>query len=349
MGISGRSQKEYRSKLAVLALAAVFVGGSVFCWVYFFSGTFTSPKLGSFDVKAPFFVRVEHDADLVSPLNEVVSLPATTTVDVATVIAREAKMLYPTKTGGRIWAAQWSNGEKRVLASGQRDAFDTELVARGNGSVSIDGAGVARLQGSAPRMYVYDSAKQKKWNNVEVTVYAKRLAESGTVSSQGIVIGARSDHQDATLKKPCLGATYYGRLLYDGRAVFQKEVIHEGVYSVNKPGENNKAEWNTADGTMPRNVWIGVKFIVKTEPDGKSVHLELYRDLTEGADGGTWEKVAEYTDNGNWAQSDSGVNVLKRCGYPANKVLLDPGTSVFIRNDKVSDVEYKSFSIREIE
>jgi hypothetical protein len=100
---------------------------------------------------------------------------------------------------------------------------------------------------------------------------------------------------------------------------------------------------------MPKNVWIGVKFIVKTNPDGKSVKMELYRDLTDGKDGGTWEKVAEYTDSGDWSHTDSGVDVMKKCGYPFNKVLLEPGTSVFIRNDSINSMEYKLFSIREIE
>ncbi len=257
--------------------------------------------------------------------------------------------LYPTKFGGRTWESRWDENGSRFLSSGQRDPHDDELIARGDGSVSIDGQGVATLQGSYPRMYVYDRNKSKKWGDVEITVYAKRVSESGVTSSQGIVIGARSEHQDATLDNPCSGATYYGRLLYDGRAVFQKEVIHEGAYSINKPEEHNMAAWDTVDGTMPRNIWIGVKYVVRTNPDGKSVSLELYRDLTDGKNGGTWEKVAEYVDDGSWSQTDTGKDVKKVCGYPASKILLNPGTSVFIRNDLVSDVRYKDFSIREIE
>ncbi len=265
------------------------------------------------------------------------------------VINNQIKMLYPTKGSGRVWRAQWSYRNKIIIRSGDSDPLDEEFTSRGNGEVVIDGNGIVHLQGDSPRMYVHDVSKEKKWNNVEVTVYAKRISESGIMSSQGIVIGARSDHQDVTLTNPCLGAAYYGRLLYDGRAVFQKEVMHEGAYSTNKPSENNKAKWDTLDGTMPRNVWIGMKFIVKTQPDAKFVNLELHRDLTDGKNGGTWEKVAEYTDSGDWAQTNSSMDVMKTCGYSANKVLLEPGTSVFIRNDKIEDVAYKLFSIREIE
>lgn len=256
--------------------------------------------------------------------------------------------LYPTKENGRTWSDSWANGLSRKLISGQSDPSDKEFVERGNGTVSIDGKGIADLSGDAPRMYVLDPKRKETWQNVEVTVYAKRINETDSLSSQGIVIGARSEHQDATLANPCLGATYYGRLLYDGRAVFQKEVIHEGAYSINMPSEKNRATWPTIDGTMPKNKWIGVKFIVKNNPDNKSVKLELYRDLTDGQNGGTWEKVAEYTDSGDWSQTDSNTNIAKVCGYGANKILINPGTSVFIRNDKIKDMLYKSFSIREI-
>jgi len=252
------------------------------------------------------------------------------------------------QTAGRTWINTWSNGLSRELISGQTDPSDKEFVERGNGTVSIDGQGLATLTGEAPRMYVLDPKKKEKWQNVEVTVYAKRIAETALISSQGIVIGARSEHQDATLKNPCLGATYYGRLLYDGRAVFQKEVIHEGAYSLNQPSEKNLAAWPTTDGTMPANIWIGVKFIVKNNPD-QSVQLELYRDLTDGLNGGTWEKVAEYTDRGDWSQTDSSANIVMSCGYGANKILIEPGTSIFIRNDKIKSAQYKLFSVREIE
>ena len=258
----------------------------------------------------------------------------------------DIEMIYPTDVGGKTWYSNWNN--KMTLRSGERSSDDQSFIGRGNGKIEIDGNEIAHLIGVSPRMYVYDPKKIEKWNNVEVTVYSKRISETGTKSSQGIVIGARSEHQDATLDNPCLGRTYYGRLLYDGRAVFQKEVIHEGAYSINKPTENNKADWSSYNNTFPRDTWIGVKFVVRTSSDRTSVKLELYRDLTDGKNGGDWIKVAEYTDYGDWTQTDSGADVQSKCGYSAGKILIDAGTSVFIRNDLVKDVQYKKFSIREI-
>lgn len=257
------------------------------------------------------------------------------------------KMIYPTKQGGRTWYSNWENESAKKIESGDRNPSDKELIVRGDGYLNIDNNGIAHLKGDSPRIYIYDELKKKTWGDVEVTVYSKRISESRYLSSQGIVIGARSNHQDVTTETPCLGATYYGRLLYDGRAVLQKELIHEVSYSSNKPSESNKVRWNTNDGTMPTNTWVGMKFIVKNDSDNKSVRLELYRDLSDGKDGGSWEKIAEYIDNGNWSQN-SDIDIQKICGYPENKVLVDPGVSVFIRNDSVNDVEYKLFSIREI-
>lgn len=256
--------------------------------------------------------------------------------------------LNKTKEDGRTWFSKWSKESPKTIESGDRDPLDPEFIMRGNGKGVIDDKGNFHLQGDTPRMYVYDPLKKKKWGDVEITVYSKRESELKSLSSQGIVIGARSNHQDVTLQNPCAGTTYYGRLLYDGRAVFQKELIHEELYSSNQPSEYNKVKWNTSDGTMPLNMWIGLKFIVRTNSDGKSVNLELYRDLTDGLNGGTWDKVAQYTDKGVWS-TDSTIDVYKTCGFPETRVLIDPAVSVFIRNDQVNDVLYKKFSIREIE
>lgn len=257
-------------------------------------------------------------------------------------------MLNSTIPGGRTWFSKWANGEDRKLHSSYRDPFDPEFIARGNGTISIDGDGIATMSGSAPRMYVYDKAGKKKWNNVEVTVYMKRMSEAGFVSSQGLVVGARSEHQDATLDEPCFGQTYYGRILYDGRSNFQKEVVHEEAYGVTKPNNQGNIVWDTKSGEMPKGVWIGMKYTVKTVEDGSAVELEMYRDMTGGKDGGQWEKVADYIDRGDWGETDSGADVEAICGYDADKIFLDPATSIFIRNDKIDEAQYKWFSIREI-
>jgi hypothetical protein len=244
------------------------------------------------------------------------------------------RQLYPTLDGGREWSSNWGNGIARNITSGSRDPHDAEFIMRGTGSLTIDGQGIATMSGSSPRMYVYDEAKMKKWSNVEVTFYAMRVTEASVVSSQGFVSGTRSDHQDQSSgnPNPCTH-TYYGRMLYDGRINFQKEFVHP-TYSQTR-GEVEVA-------TTPANVWIGYKFVVRTLGGGGEVTLAIYRDLTDGQNGGTWEPMTEYDDVGTW-------DAMAACpGGISTAAITVPGTSTFVRNDGLGEARYKKFSVREI-
>jgi hypothetical protein len=90
------------------------------------------------------------------------------------------------------------------------------------------------------------------------------------------------------------------RMTYDGRISFEKELFHaHGDTAQFPPFEEPKYLWSKGSGIPPAE-WIGFKFIVKTLPDEGSVLLELYLDLTDGKNGGEWEKVLEYKDKGQW-------------------------------------------------
>ncbi len=255
--------------------------------------------------------------------------------------------LYQSDMQGKSWHANWANSIPRSLVSGQTDTYNDQFVSRGNGITTIDGKGIAELSGNNPRMYVYDMDSNQKWGDVEITVYMKRLSELKETSSQGLVIGARSEHQRVGTENPCYGRTYYARILYDGRYNFQKELVHDKAYSVNKPNETPTSIWDTIGGKFPTNTWIGAKFIV-LNTQNNNVKLELYIDKTEGKNGGTWERIAEYTDIGDWELTEDAKYNNEYCGYPSNKIFLEPGTSIFVRNDQVAKVQYKNFNIREI-
>jgi hypothetical protein len=254
------------------------------------------------------------------------------------------KQLYPSKVGGKTWFSKWDNGKHRMFFSEESDPYDNEFKLRGDrGKIVINGNGLASLSGTAPRMFVYDESKLNKYDNVEITFYGKRIAETDTLSWNGLIAGGRSKHLDDYV---CNGQTYYGRMTYDGRMTFEKELFHghgkDAFYPVNSDPAHQP--WNGTSHTMPKNVWVGFKFIIRTLDNGTHVNLELYRDMTDGKNGGTWKKVLEYKDDGNWAvTAEEGL-----CdNTPNNLILLEPGF-VFIRNDEVENVQYKKFSIREI-
>lgn len=266
--------------------------------------------------------------------------------------------IYPTKSNGTEWYSKWDNRKLRVLQFGERDPYDPQFILRGeaDGMVKIDGNGTATVLGSAPRLFVYDDAKQKKFENLEITFYGKRISEITNPTWQGLIAGGRSEHID---NFPCNGRTYYGRMTYDGRMTFEKELFHGVGDDAFYPVEPDPAPqpWNTPDNILPKNKWIGFKFIIRSIENGTAVNLELFRDMgdsgTSGSNrtikGGDWHKVLEYTDDGNWSVVKPQSALPPQCrATPANKILFDPGF-VFIRSDEVQQVQYKKFSIREID
>jgi len=255
--------------------------------------------------------------------------------------------LNPTITGGREWFSKWDNGHARSFPWGP-DPYDPEFHARGDGSYSIDGQGLLTAFSTntgGVRMYVHDQNYQggafspslfKSWNNVEVTVYYMRVSEIGVpIPRAGMVAAAKINHYD-TEADPCGARGYYGRFRHDGDIDFDKEIQHPDV-SVAIARESKP--WSV----LPRNVWIGYKYIVRDVDGGTHVKLELWRDLTNGANGGTWEKLHHDVDTG-WG---TGLAPCKPGVDPA-QIMTGPNLSVFIRDDNVSDVRYKRWSIREI-
>jgi hypothetical protein len=283
------------------------------------------------------------------------------------------KELYGTAPAGREWFSNWDNGRPRLVLSGEFDPYDGELQARGDGDLAIDGHGSATMSGDTPRMYVYDPSLLKLWKNVEITVYAKRVSETKSISWQGIVAGARSgSHDDVRYPDVCRdvmglpNSAYNGRLTYDGRADYGKEVLYHIGDAVSGDG-SAKSPKTTAPfsnlttpvdpssglNSLPRNVWIGYKFVVKNVSENSSVvKLETWMDLTDGKNGGTWTKVNEFTDSGGWSATqfyqDDAKSDWPCPNVPLDHVIADAMPFVFIRADSVKEIDYKHFSIREI-
>ncbi len=251
-------------------------------------------------------------------------------------------MLNPTVPGGREWYSKWGNGHSRTITFGQ-DPDDPEFHGRGDATYSIDGQGVLTASGTYVRMYVYDPAfldtsvydpnNFRTWNNVEVTVYFKRVSDSN-VAYGGIVAGAKIRHvPDSDL---CGTRGYYGRVRNDGGIDVEKEIRHPDSVAIASP----TSPWSS----LPYNVWVGYKYVIRDVDGGTHVKQELWRDMTDGANGGTWEKLYEHVDTGGWG---AGHTPCATGADPA-QILTGPNLSVFLRDDSVTDVRYKKWSIREI-
>lgn len=265
---------------------------------------------------------------------------------------------YPTVNGGREYYSTWDNSEERSFDKVQPDPFDPEGYFRGNDAGGkIDGKGVLTMTGKRPRYYVYDRAKMHYWENVEMTCYCMRVSEIDGGTINDFRLAARTNHQDQVAICNSCAQGYIFEINYDGRIQFRKEVYHNEGYADPRPASGKKW-WDTKDGELPKNTWIGMKFVVRTCDGGKHVRLEGYRDMSDGKDGGDWgNPLIEYVDKGGWTSSKITDDMIKKCKEnkkcydridKKDPIVLRKGLSCYLRTDFTVDTKFKKLSIREI-
>ena len=240
----------------------------------------------------------------------------------------------PTLPGGREWFARWEKA--RIVPA---YAFDPEDAAFRNGQGQLriaDGiakapAGMTRLVVLTPKSAAGAPAPPL-WRNVEMTIYARRGHEAQALDYQAFYLSARSGERHSD-DAPCEGTSYHATVRFDGQCGFKKELWHTGGYTQLRPDPAPRP-WPT----VPARQWIGLKFLIRNCAADQHVKLELYLDA---AADGTWKRVVEYTDTGDWLGEKPG------CDRPQNAILTAARPAVYFRTDQMP-VELKHFSVREI-
>ncbi|WP_108067169.1 hypothetical protein [Vitiosangium sp. GDMCC 1.1324] len=253
--------------------------------------------------------------------------------------------LYPSEPQGRKWAARW-NEHPRTLKALQVDPYDPEFQMRGSQhTLEILGDGTARSSGEIIRFYI--GTPDKTWLNTELTMYAMRVSEtSWDPGSSGFEFQTRTgdghlekfESNPAGLDRRCDGHAYSYALRFDGRAVLEKELKHP-VYT----NQVTALPWKGQP--LPRGTWVGIKVITYDLPGGQ-VKQELWLDLTDGANGGTWEKVHEHIDAGGWSIPPE---VAATCRIAPDQRITTPEPFIILRNQDIREQWYKKVTIREIQ
>lgn len=297
------------------------------------------------------------------------------------------RMLYPTVPQGREWFCSWNEGPVRTITWGA-DQVDSSFFVRGNTECLVYGksgefAGQILLTGSTPRLYVrsFDcddgSAPEgaEQWNNVEITFYAKTVDAGSRLTYAGIEAVCKTNHCPDSDDKSTRG--YGGRVLFDGRIDFEKELSHLKGSNIRsfpsfiwREEDGSEASTNSSliaknNGNpvyeLPLDRWIGYKFVARNSHNDSAVTLELYIDKTCGAGGGDWilcgrvediiysEAVDPfYFSESLWYDGADFKTKGSASDEQHGRPIVDPDYSVYLRTDGSARQYYRSFSIREV-
>jgi hypothetical protein len=257
------------------------------------------------------------------------------------------------------FATSWGNGRARQFTD-TVDPMDPWLDGgHGSGRYSIDGKGTLTASGDYVRLYVHNPDLESEWGeDLEITTYVTRVSETEQLSYSGPQIFARTNHGTFTgslgseERTPCDDRGVGGKINVNGTWAFEKETHHGSGLGYATIGAARL--WDTG---LPVNVPVGVKYLVQNVGDGEdpsAVHLSLYVDMTDGAGGGTWTKVTEYTDTGQWGVGRSPcAGGADPAALPVRARLLPnsetgrPMLTVYFRHE-FGTMRYSRLSVREI-
>jgi len=250
------------------------------------------------------------------------------------------KQLFPSGGKQRDWTAEWQTsriGFGNTVPDGNTGASfrggSSNRFVIGGGEMLIDSADKT----NTPRYYIHRDNE-----NVEFTAYFW-IAESdyygGSSTSKGPTLVVRSNHQNYK-SSPCDARGYYTRFVPKEKKLrFLKEFYHGSSTKYGPPGGNWGPSKSAELDSFPWSQWVGLKFVVRNKPNG-DVHLQLFMDFTDGADGGDWQLKHELTD--------SSTDLEEVFGCPHGSVFGE-GSVAFIRADSMNPIKWKKASLREVE
>jgi hypothetical protein len=289
---------------------------------------------------------------------------------------------FPSPAGGFQWFADWKSQPVSNVDLGasppwfkQSDPyFHIEDTAGQHAFISNGELRITCDQEKDYRIEIFDEDDQKRWVNIEATVYYNWDAIDYNDPDQGGKDGIRigSDHHFPVTQCAYNAHEYIAEIRRDGKIYFNREIVHGTGGGIRPNPDFDKAGseiwWNDfpTSGKPPLDTWIGFKFIKQLIDGGKNVRLQLYRDITNGVNGGDWKKLMEWKHiEGNWTSDNEETNAkiqtlidkshenVNDCRIPPPSQGIDPvhnhsGGMCHLRGDKATSIKFKNLSFREI-
>ncbi|MGI9009771.1 MAG: hypothetical protein ACR2F1_01105, partial [Nitrososphaeraceae archaeon] len=265
--------------------------------------------------------------------------------------------IYPTKTGGEEWFLNMNNiyEDKQFFPFGESDSKYSNSNLKITKNEDLTWKIESDNKSAKVRMNVYTSEgyhpegiktldqseledtgymqSEKDWKNTEITGYVKLNHNNIPLNEGRFTWYNRGGHH--TEGQPCEGVAYKGDIFFSGDNRFAKEQWHVSYFFTDIKKNLNPI----------KDKWIGYKFIVfnlekQSDPSKTVVKMESWIDYNND---GKWIKINEYTDKGKWG--DSG----KECDGKKDQIISWGGPIATFRWDQADDVDFKNFSVREIQ
>jgi hypothetical protein len=186
------------------------------------------------------------------------------------------------------------------------------------------------------------------WKNVEITGYLKpnhfsTSTSNGAAHIEYVARGARNTNDNYLVggySAQCEATTYHSNTYMTGRVKFEKDLMHTAGYTANSQDPQILNAVNMALGK-----WVGIKAVYYNFPNG-TVKLEQWVDDSTdniNAPGNKWHKVLDFTDHGQWGGGQP------NCGGTPSTIITWGGPIALFRWDNIDNMDFKNFSIREIQ
>ena len=177
------------------------------------------------------------------------------------------------------------------------------------------------------------------WKNVEMTGYVKLISSPSDDQFNWYNRGGR--HVDS---RPCEGTAYKSDIMYyfSGKTRFNKEQWFGKAYSFTSPK-------TVSSSSSIQGKWVGLKYIVynfqEQQQNGNTTKTTAVRlqSWFDSNNDGKWVKINDFVDSGGWG-NEGGY-----CGGAPDQIITWGGPIATFRWDHATDVDFKNFSVREIQ